>query len=74
MEKWLFQPWLQKILGDPKENLAEIESMINVSWALPYMISFDDKLVGYIQAYDCHGEPSDYWKELVPSGSWGVDL
>lgn len=74
MMDWINRDYIREYCGDPDETLEEIKEMMCSSWGEPFIIEYQKKPIGYIQCYDCHNEPTQYWNSHVEKGSWGIDI
>lgn len=73
LRTWLGAPHVRQWWGDPDRELAIIRDQIGLAGLAMYLICLDTRPIGYLQSYDCAGEPSGEWADQDP-GAIGIDL
>jgi aminoglycoside 6'-N-acetyltransferase len=72
--RWLAAPHVARWWGNAAADLAEMRELQSAPWARSFVIERDNVSVGYLQAYDCHGEAENYWTHRTAPGDWGFDM
>ncbi len=70
--QWLERPHVREWWGDPARGLATIEEHLGDSAIDVFIVSVDDKAIGYIQSWDPHAE-ADHPCGDQPIGTRGID-